>query len=194
MENQEDIFGDASQLNNDRIVHAFHHCLTKTREHLVRAIKNASGDGVYEDLCYDFHVGTMLLMSFFDGLALYVEKKLAPSPTEGTVLWHARSTFHDPKFSQLMAIKMRTNAYIIPGGITMATLCNYSKHYLPCLRLTTTYGEGPGDIHFLNTSASASATGPIISGLLKPLFNDAICAYQEFCRLMKNDCRHINHM
>lgn len=186
----EDTFVDASQLNSDGVMKAFHHCLTKTRAHIVSAMKNASGDGSYEDLCYNFHVGTMLLMSFFDGLAVYVEKKLAPSPNEAIVYWHASATFHDPKFSELMKIKVRTNEYIIRGGISTATLRNYSKHYLPCLRIPTMLGDGPSDIHFQITRANG--TGPVISGLLKPLFNDAIRAYQALCRLTENELRRID--
>lgn len=181
MQQAGDLFGD-QHLNNPGVIASFRRCLSKTREHIVRTIELANGHGSHEDLCYNFHVGTMLLMSFFDGLAVYVQKKLAPVPTTGIVYWHNATTFSDPMFAELLVIKDRTNNYIITGGVTAATLRNYSKHYLPCLRLPMVVGNGNVDVHFkINEN---QFTGPLIQGLLTPLFNDGVNAYKALFGLM----------
>ena len=184
MQTTDNIFANASShLNKEGIIKAFHHCLTKTRTHILNTKMHASCGGCYEDMCYNFHVGTMLLMSFFDGRAVYVEKTIAQPPSQRNIVyWHDESTFLDPKFSTLKTIRDNTNNYIIRGGIDTHALRNFSKHYIPCLSISTSLGDGPQDIHFhINKER---VTGPILKGLVFPLFNDAVHAYRELCRLM----------
>ncbi|KAG2440394.1 hypothetical protein HYH02_010283 [Chlamydomonas schloesseri] len=126
---------------------------------------------MHEELCYEFQVGTALLMSLLDGLAVYVEKKVASPPLAGKVYWESTTTFSDPRFAQLRTIQQRTREYIIKGGITVKSLRNFSKHYLPWLPLASMGSDGAWDIRFPVDERTRS--GPVLRGILFPLFNDA---------------------
>ena len=177
----EDLFDPVANLMDAGVVASFHTALVRTREHLVCAAKEAQPGGSHPDLCYHFQVGTMLLMSFLDGLAVYVEKKIAVPTTQQIVYWASHTTFVDPRFSKLRAIQQRTKEYIIKGGITANTLRNFSKHYLPWIKLSDCSENGGWDIRFPITPTDKS--GPLLDGLLYPLFNDAVSAYIELANL-----------
>lgn len=129
-----------------------------------------------------FQTGTGLLMALLDGMAVYVEKKVAVPPASGRVYWAGATTFIDPRFAALRAIQRRTTDYVIKGGITANTLRNFSKHYLPWVPLSGHAGDGMFDIMFPIDPVTKS--GPVLSGLLFPLFDDAREAYLALGRLL----------
>jgi hypothetical protein len=121
-------------------------------------------------------------MSILDGMAVYVEKNVADPPLNGQVQWEGATTFVDPRFAELQAIQQRTTEYIIKGGITVKSLRNMGKHYLPWLPMADATG-GSWDIRFPINSNHKS--GPVLSGLLFPLFRDACEAYAALGRLIE---------
>jgi hypothetical protein len=123
-----------------------------------------------------------------------VEKKLAHGQVhpgqQGAVYWARHTTFIDPRFAELRTIQQRTNGYIIRGGITVNTLRNLAKHYLPWLPLSGTsarVADEPWDVRFPLDAAKTTLSGPVLSGLLFPLFNDACDACDAFGRLVGED-------
>lgn len=171
-------------LNDPGVMRSFHTGLVKAREHLVKLLTEAQPGGSHEMLCYHFQVGTSLLMAILDGMAVFVEKKVAETPTDGNVYWERTNTFLDPRFAELKAIKDRTAEYIIKGGITVNSLRNLAKHYLPWVPLSDCSG-GTWDIRFPLTQTDKS--GPVIKGLLLPVFNDAVAAYAALGKLINQD-------
>lgn len=182
LQNAGDLFDPVANLNKEGIIHSFHAALTRVREQLILCRTAAQPGGSYEDMCFYFQVATCLVMSFLDGLAVYAEKKLAPCPKPGIVYWASDSTFIDPIFANIRAIQERTKSYIIKGGITANTLRNFAKHYLPWLPIASTdQHQNIWDIRF--QIDSTTYTGPVLTGLLFPLFNDAREAYVALAAL-----------
>jgi hypothetical protein len=187
-----DVFDSMAFLNDAGVMSSFHTALESTRQHLVKALQHAQPDGLHEALLLNFHIGTMLLMTFFDGLAVYVEKKVAhPASSVEHIYWASHTTFLDPQFAVLRSIQQRTNDYIIKGGISANTLRNFAKHYLPWVPLTdsTHSGAGVWDIRFPINAKTKS--GPLLHGLLFPLFDDACEAYRALGALMHQPVREI---
>lgn len=182
------LFEPIAGLNNAGIMASFFNGLSKTREYLMQALEEAHSDGKYEDLCHHFQMGTSTLMAILDGLASYIEKKVKSPPKPGLVYWASSTTFIDPRFSEIRTIQQRTNDYILKGGITANTLRNFSKHYLPWLPLADN-ANGMWDIRFPIDSCNKS--GPIFSGLLFPLFNDAVDAYIALGKLLSVEAQPI---
>ena len=117
-----DLFEPVAGLNDPGVMASFRAALGRVRRHMVdaRAAAQPGAPGGHEDVCYHFHASTALLMAVFDGLAVYVEKKVAPTPTAAAVVyWASSTTFVDPLFSKLRAVQQRTESYIIKGGITI---------------------------------------------------------------------------
>jgi hypothetical protein len=181
LQDAEDLFDPVAGLNNPGVMTSFHTGLSRTREHLLNALREAQPGGNHEMLCYQFQVGTTLLVALLDGMAVYVEKKVATPPLNGRVYWTGAVTFLDPRFAELRAIQQRTTEYIIKGGISVNSIRNLVKHYLPWLPLSDATG-GSWDIRFPIDSTHKS--GPLLSGLLFPLFNDARDAYAALGRLI----------
>jgi hypothetical protein len=186
-----DLFEPLAGLNNAGVAQSYHNGLLRVRQHIVALCREAQSGGSHEAVCYNFQVGTSLLMSLFDGLAVYVEKKLATPPTGGIIYWKDARTFVDPRFARLRAIQGRTEGYIIKGGITANTLRNFAKHYLPWLPLTDN-STGSWDIAF--PIDATTKTGPVIQGLLYPLFNDFRRAYIELCSLLNQPAAHVDEL
>jgi hypothetical protein len=94
---EEDSFDPVAELNDPGVMASFHTALTRTREHLLCALREAQPGG--KQLCYQFQVGAALLMALLDGIAVYVEKKVAAPPSQGRVYWAGGGiTFLDPRF------------------------------------------------------------------------------------------------
>lgn len=148
-----DLFDPIAGLNDMGVIKSFHTGLVRTRGHLLNIKKEACG-GSHEEMCYHFHVGASLLMAVFDGMAVYVEKKLSSEPSSGVVYWQGEKTFIDPRFQTLRVIKQRTCDYIIKGGITASSLRNFSKHYLPWLPLSDATSGGVWDCDSQSTPAT----------------------------------------
>ena len=188
LQDADDLFDPVAGLNDLGVVRSFRMGMVHTREHLVAALRLAQPGGCHDTLCYNFQVGTALLVALLDGMAVYVEKKLAVPPgQQGAVYWARHTTFIDPRFAELRAIQQRTNGYIIRGGITVNTLRNLAKHYLPWLPLSGTsarVADEPWDVRFPLDAAKTTLSGPVLSGLLFPLFNDACDACAAFGRLV----------
>ena len=186
---QDAVFGAVAGLNDPGVVASFDVALRRVREHIVAAMREAEGTE-HALLCYHFHVGTSLLMATLDGLAVYVEKKVQDPPAKGVVYWHR--AFSDPRFSTLREIRDRTNDYIIKGGIDARALRNFAKHYLPWVPLAAIdRASGKYDIQFPTGGADgtghAERSGPVLRGLLVPLFNDACAGVQELGALIGQD-------
>jgi len=176
-----DLFEPVAGLNDPGVMRSFHNALRHIRAHLMAAAAAALPGGSQDDLCYNFHTGTALLVALLDGIAVYVEKKMQEPPADGDVYWDRDRTFLDPMFAELRAIKERTTEYIIKGGVTANTLRNFAKHYIPWLRLSdNTYGHW--DISF--PVNATTRTGPVLRGLLFPLFNDACDACDALGRML----------
>ena len=182
----EAMFDTVAGLNDSGVIGSFDLALRRIREHAVAALREAEG-GDHAALCYHFHAAASLLMATLDGLAVYVEKKVQDPPTKGIVYWH--SAFVDPRFRALRAIRDRTNAYIIKGGIDARALRNFAKHYLPWVHLAAIDPtSGKYDIMFPTGGATPAGlperSGPVLRGLLVPLFNDACAAVRELGALI----------
>ncbi len=180
----QDLFEPPAGLNPEGVAKSYHNGLLRAREHIVSLIAEAQPGGSHEKVCYHLQVGTSILMSLFDGLAVYVEKKLSDPPAEGIVHWKGARTFVDPRFADLRMIQQRTEGYIIKGGVTADTLRNFAMHYLPWMPLTDN-SSGSWDIAFPMGSSTDTKTGPVIKDLLRPLFNDFCQAYAVLCSLLK---------
>jgi len=184
MQDANDLFDPVAGLNDDGVMRSFFTALDRTRLHLLNALKAAQQCGSHDDMCYNFHVGTSLLMAFFDGLAVYVEKKVAQPATYGIVYWDGSTTFMDSRFSELMEIKIRTTERVLKGGITAKSLRNLVKHYLPWVHLSKMPNmSNEYDILF-PLDQQGNNSGPVIRGMLFPLFNDARDAYIAFGKII----------
>ena len=179
MQDASDLSDSVAGLDDPGVMDTFYTGLDRVRDHLVSLLREAQPGGVHNQMCYHFQVASSLLMALLDGLAVYIEKKLAIPPTRGIVYWAGANTFLDPRFAGLRAIRERTTEYIIKGGITARSLRNFAKHYLPWVPLSDCRG-GPWDLRFPINSTTKS--GPILQGLLFPLFNDA----REACNVLAN--------
>jgi len=187
----DDLFDPVAGLNDPGVVASFRTGLRHARELLMNARIKAQPGGVHEEMCFYFQAGTGLLMALLDGMAVYVEKKVAVPSASGRVCWAGATTFVDPRFATLRAIQRRTTQYVLKGGITANTLRNFSKHYLPWVPLSGHAGDGLFDIMFPIDPVTKS--GPVLSGLLFPLFplftvNDAREAYLALGRLLGQTC------
>eukprot|EP00798_Chlamydomonas_sp_ICE-L_P001058 gene1058-3919_t len=176
-----DLFEPVAGLNDPGVMRSFHNALRHIRAHLMAALVAALPGGSQDDLCYNFHTGTALLVALFDGIAVYVEKKMQEPPADGDVYWDRDRTFLDPKFDELRAIKERTTEYIIKGAVTANTLRNFTKQYIPWLSLSDNTGHW--DISF--PVNATTRTGPVLRGLLFPLFNDACDACDALGRMLE---------
>ena len=184
LQDADDLFDPVAGLNDEGLMRSFHTALDRTRAHLLSALRAAQPGGDHEDMCYNLHVGTSLMMAFFDGLAVYVEKKVACPPAAGPVYWDRPTTFIDPRFAELLAIKERTAERVLKGGISARSLRNFVKHYLPWVRLSgVARGGGEHDVLF-PLGRAGDASGPVIRGLLFPLFNDARDACVAFGKVV----------
>lgn len=177
-----DLFDPIAGLNDIGVMKSFQTGLERTRGQLLNIKKEVCPSRTHEEMCYHFHVGTSMLMALFDGMAVYIEKKVSSEPSTGVVYWQGEKTFIDPRFEALRIIKQRTCDYIIKGGITANSLRNFTKHYLPWLPLSDATSDGVWDLRFPIDSHNKS--GPIHAGLLTPLFNDAVAAYVELGKLL----------
>lgn len=190
----QDMFDAVAGLNDPGVIASFDQALRRVREHVVAAMREAGGDS-HTQLCYHFHVGTSLLMATLDGLAVYVEKKVQDPPAGGVVYW--RTAFVDPRFHALRAIRDRTNRLVIQGGIDANALRNFAKHYLPWLHLAALDPESRMyDIMFptgsVDEAGQPERSGPVLRGLLAPLFNDACEAVRELGALIHQPVPHIH--
>ena len=194
MQEANDLFEPVAGLNDSGLMLSFFTALDRTRVHLLSALKAAQPGGgagyaggqqsLHEDMCYNFHVGTSMLMAFFDGLAVYVEKKVAHTSADGSVYWDGHTTFIDSRFAELYQIKQRTTERVLKGGISAKSLRNFVKHYLPWVRLSgMPRGGNEYDILFPLDQAG-NTSGPVLRGLLFPLFNDARDAYIAFGKII----------
>lgn len=181
MQDAQAMFDSVAGLNDPGVMKSFHLALCRIREHVVAALREAEGSN-HALLCDHFHTATSLLTATLDGLAVYVEKKVQEPPAPGVVYWHA--AFTDPRFSALRTIRDRTNNYIIKGGIDTRALRNFAKHYLPWVHLAAVDpASGQWDIMFptgMTSAGQQDKSGPVLRGLLVPLFNDACAAVREF--------------
>jgi len=182
LEGGEDSFETVAGINDPGVMISFHNALIHIRAHLMAASAAALPGCSHDDLCYNFQTGTALLVSLLDGIAVYVEKKMQVLPDAADVYWAQDRTFLDPRFAELRVIKERTTEYIIKGGVTANTLRNFAKHYIPWLILSIKT-SGHWDISF-PVDATTRTTGPVLRGLLFPLFNDACDACDELGRLL----------
>jgi hypothetical protein len=58
-----------------RYCDSYYHGLQRVRDHIVRLRRAAQpGGGSHDDVCYHFYAGTLLLMSLFDCIAMYVDQ------------------------------------------------------------------------------------------------------------------------
>lgn len=187
----EDLFDPVAYLNDAGVVNSFKVALEKTRHHLSEGA-DAAAKLKYEDMTYHFQVGTQLLMALFDGLAVYVEKKLKTKSTPGNIYWAREKTFSSPEHVGLKQIKERTQERRIEGDITADALRNFAKHYLPWLDLPSGGRGGIDDIRFKRKVVSDGietvvTSGPVFRGLLHPLFNDARDAVAVLAKLLKKE-------
>lgn len=187
-----DLFDPIAGLNDGGVMRSFQTGLVRTRGHLVNVKIEACPGGSHEEMCYHFHAGTSMLMALFDGMAVYVEKKVSADSSSGVVYWQGDRTFIDTRFHALRTIKQRTCDYIIKGGITANSLRNFAKHYLPWIPLADSTGEGVWDLRFPIDAYHKS--GPVHSGLLVPLFNDAVEAYVELGNLLDQPVVRMHHL
>ena len=129
---------------NKDVLAAFHMGLRSSREHLQAALHQAYPNGSHAELSYNFYVGTALLMAIFDGMAYSQE--------------HV--------FEKLVTIQKRSLDRDI-NGVTMATLRqDIVSGFKPwCVRAEETDNC---DVHL------TSGSGPLLRGLVFPLFNDAV--------------------
>lgn len=178
----EDLFDAVAGLNNPGVMRSFHTGLRHSRTHLMDALHQAQPGGDHETMCYHFQVGTSLLMSLLDGMAVFVEKKIAVPPTPGAVYWSAQATFLDPRFTELRTVQQQSNDRIIKGGITANTLRNLAKHYVPWVPLAALGSGSTWDIRFPIDAVTKS--GPVLHDLLFPLYNDACAAHDALGRLL----------
>lgn len=195
LQGAEDLFDPIAGLNSPGVLASFRTALTHSRAHIARALQLVCSGGNHEDICYEFQAGTSLLMALFDGIAVYVERKVAsspppPGPGHKPIYWAAASTFSDPRFDGLCTIKVRTSDYIIKGGITANSLRNFAKHYLPWVPLASIGPDGFWDIRF-PLDAAGARSGPVLRGLLCPLFGDARAACIELGNLLGQDTSSI---
>jgi hypothetical protein len=188
MQEADDLFDPVAGLNDPGVMASSYTGLDKIRDHLVSLLRETQPGGLHDQMCYHFQVATSLLMALFDGLAVYVEKKLATSPAPGIVYWAGTDTFLDPRFAELKAIREQTADYIIKGGITAKSLRNLAKHYLPRLPLADCTGAA-WDLRFPINSSTKS--GPVMKGLLFPLFNDARKACNVLAKHLGQDVREV---
>jgi hypothetical protein len=182
-----ELFDAVAGLNPHGVLASFASALGHVRDHLVAAVRYASPSAGAEhgELCYHVQAGTSLLFAMLDGLAVFVELKLQGGPGPGTrpIYWSGATTFLDPRFAGLRAIQQRTLSYAIRGGITAQTLCNFAKHYLPWLHLASVDRDGTWDVRF-PLGNQGHASGPLLHGLLFPLFDDARAACVELAGVM----------
>ena len=178
----EDLFSPLAGLNNPGVMASFHTGIARTREHLMAALAAAQPGGNHETLCYHFHVGASLLSSILDGIAVFVEKKVSDPPMDGVVYWDGPRTFLDPRFAELRELQQTSTQRIIMGGISTNTLQNFAKHYLPWTGLSCV-GRSGWDIRFPIDANTKS--GPVLRGLMFPLYNDVCDAYDALGRLLK---------
>ena len=176
-------------MNTKGIMAAFDRMLTKIREHLEAARKEAAkgASAEHTQLCYHFQLGTSLLVATLDGLAVYVETKVADrvKPADcDEVTWADQNVFGADNLKALWDIKERTYTYSIGGNVKVSSLRNLSKHFLPLLLTPSTNAKGHWDIT-LPVNAVGHPSGPLLSGLLFPLFNDACDAVREVHTLLK---------
>ena len=104
----EDLFEPVAALNDPGVMASFRTGLCYTRQLLVKTRTKAQPGGVHEDMCFYFQTGTAQLMALLDGMAVYVEKKIAVPPTSGRIYWANANTFLDPRFQDLRVIQQRT--------------------------------------------------------------------------------------
>lgn len=187
------LFGDVAGMNTPGVADSFHSALQHTRRHIVEAVRNARTLD-HHNLCYNFQAGTSLLMATLDGMAVYVEKCIASPANSGRVYWaDERAVFVDPRFQALKEIRDRTNGYIIKGGVDANALRNFSKHYLPWLDVIFKDPvTNEDDILFYIDRTKDMRTGPILRGLLFPLFDDACKAYYEIAALLDQPAKNIH--
>jgi hypothetical protein len=117
---------------------AYHDGLMRVRHHIVSLSRAVQPGGSHDEECYHFYAGTGLLMSLFDGIAVYVEKKPGAR-------W-SNSDF--PRFASMRAIQQRTEHYMVEGGVTADTLRDVSRQYLPWI---LTRHAAHGTLAFLST-------------------------------------------
>ena len=173
-------------MNNADVMEMLENSLTNIQTHLTEALKqaNSCSHDAYELACYNFHAGSSLLVSTLDGLACYLEIKVAnPSHQQSInrrprVTWSS-ATFSDPRFSELKRIRDTAEARSV-GPVNFNTLRTFAKHYVPLLDLPSADPRGNGklDIRFQipNANTSPTKTGPVLQGLLFPLLDDARAA------------------
>ena len=103
-----DLFDPIAGLHNMGVIKSFHTGLVRTRGHLLN-IKKEACCGSHEEVCYHFHMGASLLMAVFDGMAVYVEKKVSSEPSSGVVYWREdfhRSTLSDATRHQAADVRL----------------------------------------------------------------------------------------
>ena len=187
-----DLFDTVAGLNDQGVSDSFKAALLHVRRHFVEALKYASPGGSHEQLCYNFHIGTSLLMSTLDGVAVYVEIKVKSPPSVGRIYWDRESTFIDPRFFKLRQIREKTSQLIIKGPLDVSAIRNFAKHYLPWVNIASMDSHGNWDIRF--PLSSTQKTGPVLRGLLFPLFDLACAAYYEMSNLLGQEWSPIDSL
>jgi hypothetical protein len=186
-----DLFDTVAGLNDQGVSDSFRAALLHVRRHFVDALKDASPGGSHDQLRYNFHIGTSLLMSTLDGLAVYVEMKVKSPPSVERIYWDSESTFIDPRFFKLRQIREKTSQLIIPGSLDVSAIRSVAKHYLPWVNIAS-MENGNWDIRF--PLSSTQKTGPVLRGLLFPLFDLACAAYYELAKLLGQEWSPIDSL
>jgi hypothetical protein len=171
-----------NNLFTPNVTMSFYVSLVRIRHQIIFLMREMLPSGNYDEMCFSFQTSLGLLMACFDAMALFTEKKLAPSPCPDIVEWDNPRVFIDPKFKNLKDIRDRTSEYILKGGITMNILRNMSKYYFPWIPHAESIDDNLWDIRF--TIDLYTKSGPVVRELLVPLYNDACEAYLEVCKLM----------
>ena len=172
----------SNNLFTPNVTTSFYVSLVRIRHQIIFLLREMLPCGNYEEMCFSFQTSISLLMSCFDAMALFIEKKISSSPCPDIVEWDNPRVFIDPKFKSLKEIRDRTSEYILKGGITMNILRNMSRYYFPWIPNSELVEDNLWDIRF--TIDLHTKSGPVVRDLLVPLYNDACEAYLEICRVL----------
>lgn len=161
---KEDI--EYEDVSDAEVVSGFHMGLCHTREHLLLALRHAYPGGSHGEMCYNLHAGVTFLMAIFDGIAMFVETRVAQPPARHLMLWeNEEMTFLDPRFAALRAIQVRTNDRIILHG------CAIRREIATIFAPWQVCAEEMDDVWDVHLS---SGSRPLMRDLVFPLFNDAL--------------------
>lgn len=186
-----DPFDKFAGLDKEEVLAFFHKELEQTRSHLASALHEVQTTGDHESLCYHFHISCCLLTSFLDEIATFVAKKVLDPPLPGDVYWKDDRTFKDSSLSGLQDIQRSIGRRSIKGGINASIVLNFEKHYLPLHILSEQDPRtGTWDIKFPIDGNNKS--GPVLYGLMCPIFYDACAAYLELAKILRVKVKYVS--